>query len=346
MISRNGVKRPTYLQNIIILILLRTSYGLLNPSKSIVNRIRSPRSQYLSNTNTTQCSSKAHDHEASEQRIKNRRDFLRPIVLGLSLSLPVPGIRPNSVSAITPLEQSLPTTKKPFAPNEALLPAARVKLAIYRGTSLGKSLVDAIKDPSSQPPDVALHGLSDMFLKPQNYTRIIPRMDVPSRPAARYLESYKSMDGDIPLQSYFIKSGDISAWKRLKREERAKEQVDPVRAALNTYTDALSFSGDEYLLNVDKATRSDMVRGDRLPGVKQVITSDMGLRYLYRNQVLTAVEDFRAELEYQSKHSEELDGEELVRLLAEADTALERWFSLIDPDDVKLAFETALMENS
>jgi len=35
------------------------------------------------------------------------------------------------------------------------------------------------------------------------------------------------------------------------------------RAALNAYTDALSFSGSSYLLNVDTETKSRMVREDR-----------------------------------------------------------------------------------
>lgn len=123
-----------------------------------------------------------------------------------------------------------------------------------------------------------------------------------------------------------------------------KEQSDPVRAALNAYTDALTFSGDSYLLNVDRATKSTMLREDRLPDVKQVITSDMGMRYLYRNQVLTSIEDFRAELRFQLKNLDQADSAELKKLMDDSNKALERWFGLIDSDDVQLAFETVKSE--
>jgi len=77
----------------------------------------------------------------------------------------------------------------------------------------------------------------------------------------------------------------------------------------------LSFSGN-YLLNVDKATRSSMVREDRLPDVKQVITSDMGMRYLYRNQVITETDHVRAVFEYMLEHIDDnVDGGELQSLL-------------------------------
>lgn len=129
-----------------------------------------------------------------------------------------------------------------------------------------------------------------------------------------------------------------------------------MRAALNAYTDALSFSSASYLLNVDRATQSSMVREDRLPDVKQVITSDMGMRYLYRNQVLTAMDDVKAEFEYQqsallvkTRSSSDDDNDnrvvvdwvELLDLLDVAGKAMDRWFSLIDSDDVRDAFEYA-----
>ena len=109
------------------------------------------------------------------------------------------------------------------------------------------------------------------------------------------------------------------------------------------------------LLNVDRATQSSMlVREDRLPDVKQVITSDMGMRYLYRNQVLTAMDDVKAEFEYQqsallvkTRSSSDddnrvvVDWVELLDLLDVAGKAMDRWFSLIDSDDVRDAFEYA-----
>ena len=141
----------------------------------------------------------------------------------------------------------------------------------------------------------------------------------------------------------------------MKRKEKEQEHTSEIRAALNAYTDVLSFSADSYVLNVDSATRSSMVREDRLPGVSKVITSDMGMRYLYRNQVLTAMDDVRAELEYQLLHLHDdkgdddgdaggMEGRELLDLLEVAQKACNGWFSLIDVNDVRVAFETVAME--
>jgi len=235
------------------------------------------------------------------------------------------------------------TPTKPFAPNENLLPAVRVMISIEEAQYLTGTLA---RDINEETRTSTFQTLSDLFLQPQNYTKSLKLQGVPSKPADRYLDSYKSMDGDLPFQRYLVKSGDVSAWKNLKKEEKMKEKSDPVRAALNAYTDALTFAGDSYLLNVDRATRSNMLREDRLPDVKQVITSDMGMRYLYRNQVLTAIEDFRAELQYQSQHLDQTDSAEMVKLLDDASKALKRWLGLIDSNDVRLAVDTVRLEKN
>ena len=86
-----------------------------------------------------------------------------------------------------------------------------------------------------------------------------------------------------------------------------------------------------------------MVREDRLPEVKQVITSDMGMRYLYRNQVLTAMDDLRAEMEYVNAHPDEtIDIDEIIKQINLAQTACNKWFSLIDSQDVNEAIQYVL----
>jgi hypothetical protein len=247
------------------------------------------------------------------------------------LSIPFCFIAPIISSAATIREQE----KKPFAPLESLLPAVRLKKSIDLAVGLTKSLV---KESSIGKVNTEiLEQLEKILLKPQNYVQTLKLQDVPSKPADLYLKSYKPMTGDLPLQRYLVQNGDIDTWKRLKRSEKAMEYTSEIRAALNAYTDALSFSADSYLLNVDKATRSNMVREDRLPDVKQVITSDMGMRYLYRNQVLTSMDDAKAELQYQLLHLEKdgFDGNELIVLLGLAGEAMDRWLSLVPPDDVK-----------
>lgn len=293
----------------------------------------------------------------SALRHGDRRELLQSIARVGLLSTPSLLINPRSVSA----SELLP--KQPFAPNETLLPAVRVKLSIDRAIAL---LSDSSSSKDVANSVVTLRELENTFLKPQNYVGSLKLQGVPAKPADKYLESYKPMKGDLPFQRYLIKSGDVDTWKRLKKREKQQEREDEVRAALNAYTDALSFSSDSYRLNVDKATQKSMVREDRLPDVRQVITSDMGMRYLYRNQILTAMDDIRAELKYQLSPYDNSNGAavertavvadattsinngwsstELLDLLLSAQKAFDRWFGLIDPNDVQIAFDTVKIE--
>lgn len=227
--------------------------------------------------------------------------------------------------------------KKPFAPLETLLPAMRVKLTIEKAINLTSSLLPD-SDNSHIDSEKTTDELSRILLTSQNYVRSLTLQGVPAKPADLYLESYKPMEGDLPFQRMLIQNGDVSTWKRLKQKEKQQEQKNEIRAALNAYTDNLSFSGDAYLLNVDKSTRSTMVREDRLPDIKQVITSDMGMRYLYRNQLLTAMEDVKAELEYQLG-LKNVDGTDLLDLLFQARKAMDKWLSFIDEKDIQEALE-------
>jgi hypothetical protein len=240
-------------------------------------------------------------------------------------------------------------TKKPFAPIETLLPAARVKRTIDRALSLTNGFVERSNSISDSDKEVILDELKELLLKPQNYVQSLQLQGVPAKPADLYLNSYKPMKGDLPLQRVLIQWGDVQTWKALKKTEKEKERSSEIRAALNAYTDALSFTSDQYLLNVDKTTRSTMVREDRLPDVKQVITSDMGVRYLYRNEVLTSMDDVKAELEYQvtNSTSSSLEGQkwtDLLELLQVASNAMDRWFSLIDSKDVQDAIDVIANE--
>ena len=273
---------------------------------------------------------------------QNRRDLLGSIVSAVSVSSSIL-ILPHEAYASAEKDSS----KKPFAPVETLLPAVRVKLSIETAISLTNSLrvddananANAKTNANANVNVETIQELENILIKPQNYVQKLELQGVPSKPADLYLDSYKPMKGDLPFQRNLIKNGDVRTWKQLKKREKEQERSNEIRAALNAYTDALSFSGDSYMLNVDKATRSSMVREDRLPDVKQVITSDMGMRYLYRNQILTAMDDVKAEMEYQAAHLDEFDESELRNLLVLTGNAMDRWFSLIDPSDVKEAFD-------
>jgi len=251
----------------------------------------------------------------------DRRFFMRAATIVASQTL-------ISRSEAAPVESS----RRPYAPTAALLPAIRVRLTVDRALALADRI---LVDPSGSA--AALAELEDLILTPQNYVKSFKTQGVPDRPSAQYLESYKPMKGDLPFQRILIETGTVGTWKNLKRAEKARERDNEILAALNAYTDALTFSPDTILLNVDARTRSEMIREERLPDVTNVVTSDMGLRGLYRNQVLTAMDDVRAELRYQKGRDGVIDPTELVGLLRETRAALDQWFGLIDPGDVREA---------
>lgn len=106
---------------------------------------------------------------------------------------------------------------------------------------------------------------------------------------------------------------------------------DEIRAAFNYYTSNLNFNSQEFILTATREERSRLIRDDKIPDVKTVIASDMGLRYLLRNDVLTACDDARAELNYQMKQDpNSVDGGELLDILLMAQNACTKWFDLID----------------
>ncbi len=117
-----------------------------------------------------------------------------------------------------------------------------------------------------------------------------------------------------------------------------------IRLAFNTYTAYLRYD-EKFTLNGSPSERKKLIREDRIPDVKQVITADLDLRDLYRNQVLTNVDEARAELRYQMDEGAKgngVDGEELLRLLNAAGNACDEWFNLISIDDIKEAMEIVL----
>lgn len=279
----------------------------------------------------------------TEFGVIGRRNILESIVVytcGIILAWP-------SAVAGAKEETMPPSTTKPYATLDALLPAARVKLTIDESVTITSELVSL--DSNSNKKEQLIQELQDLLLKPQNYTRASTLADVPQRPARQYLDTYKkNLDRLNILEKpggMLVQSGEIDTWKRLKRQERAREKNDEIRAAFNTYTTNLSFSGDSYRLNVPKDERSRMIRDDALPDVKSVIASDMGMRYLYRNEVLTNMEDARAELQYQIGQGDgSFDATDLLEILRQAQSSCNKWFSLIDDSDVQNAMQEAKQE--
>eukprot|EP00956_Cyclotella_meneghiniana_P016680 scaffold26497_cov61-Cyclotella_meneghiniana.AAC.4 len=234
----------------------------------------------------------------------------------------------------------------PFAPVDTLLPATRVRLTIDRAVNIANNLM---QEADSDKKQKMLTDLESLLLIQQDYNRGTTPIDIPQQPAKSYLDSYANYRNTVSILerpgAMLVQNGEIDTWKRLKRQEKAREESDEIRAALNYYTSNLNFDSDKIALTGNKTERSRLIREDRIPDVKTVITSDMGLRYLLRNDILTAMDDAKAELLYLMKQpSGDVDGKDLLDLLVTAQVACAKWFELIDEKDILAASEIARNE--
>ena len=117
----------------------------------------------------------------------------------------------------------------------------------------------------------------------------------------------------------------------------SRTSISTLRRAFDTYTGALQF-GESYTLNIESGKRKEMIRNDALPSVKQTITADLDLRDLYRNDILTCVQDLRAELDYEQR-SDVVDEKELRALVERLRNSMTNWLLPISEEDRKVAFE-------
>jgi hypothetical protein len=245
--------------------------------------------------------------------------------------------------------------KKPYAPLENLLPAMRVKVLIDTAASAAKAIND-------QRPNKAelIAQLEALLLEPKSF--ITKEESILSK---RYLEidtlddwnkarqkeaqlaklQPEQVDPVSRLNEGVEQWGERRQFRRLRRQQLALEEKNNMRAAFNAYTNNLVF-GDSYLLTASRDERSRLIRTyDQLPDVTSVIRSDLDLRDLYRNQVLTKIDDSKAELEYQLKNESEVDASELVTLLSEAQSFCNMWFEFVPEKDAKQAMEKVQSEN-
>lgn len=198
---------------------------------------------------------------------------------------------------------------RPYAPMEALIPATQKRLLLKHCLNLSKDLVEKQRDGSDSE---AVQSQLKQVLPP-------PSDPVFQKPVLSMSLRYK-MDPQV-LKS--LGGNDLSGVS--------------MRAAMNLYTANLKF-GESYVLTASDEDKKKYIRKyNQLPGVNQVIASDLDLRDLYRNQLQTKIEDAQAEL-----YSDESDAVELYILLGEADEACRQWFALISDRDIEAAEKAAL----
>ncbi len=172
----------------------------------------------------------------------DRRNVLQQIIISASTAA--------STTLIISATKEPANAVAPFAPVDALLPATRVKIMIDRAVDIASKLVDTSGDNAEISQGMLLHDLEKLLLTPQNFNKGTKPIEVPQQPAKSYLDAYADYRKSVSILekpgAMLVQNGEIDAWKRLKRQERLKEDKDEVRAALNYYTSNINFNAGEY----------------------------------------------------------------------------------------------------
>jgi hypothetical protein len=237
------------------------------------------------------------------------------------------------------------------APIECLLPATRVKLYIDEMVSLCTALLVSTSTDNDLNAS-ALDGLEKLLFDPpvfiktteesitqtyrKNKTQIAwnnaRRSEREQRGAELGIDYTKPYDKfNTAIQEW----GERRQFQTLRKRQLQRDSEIPMRAALNAYTNNLVF-GDGYQLNVQGAERKSLVRQNALPNVNAVVVSDLDLRDLIRNQILQNMEDADFELKYQMQQPN-LEAQEVLNYLTEAQKSCDEWFRFIPEEDVKNA---------
>lgn len=136
------------------------------------------------------------------------------------------------------------------------------------------------------------------------------------------------------------------------------ELIDPntTRKAFDTYTKALQFSANNFSLNLPPKERKEFIRDkDSLLTVSNAIISDLDLRDLHRNEVVSLLQDISAEVNYQQKvcgaktatsNSLEctIDLSELKMMIQNLEQECNVWFSFVPQEDVQLAYQDYILK--
>ena len=289
---------------------------------------------------------------------KSRRTILKAVFGCCCTALIEFGKVPSAIA------ESPPTVnKKPYAPIEYLLPAARVRIYIDQAVELAQAIVDNSQKRNDDPAreEQLIAKLRALLLEPRR--SFMTKQE--SSAANNYLEqetwtewskarrqqnlqqqltSATVVDPLTALNESFEQWGEQRQFQRLRKQQLALERTNTMRAAFNAYTNNLVF-GETYLLTADSQDKSRLIRSyNQLPDVTSVIRSDLDLRDLHRNQVLTAMDDAKAELELQSSSDNSFDGSELISLLKEAQSACSAWFGFVPEADAQEAIQRVLSE--
>ena len=167
----------------------------------------------------------------------NRRNVLQQIISASTAALIIPANKEPALAVA------------PFAPVDALLPATRVKLMIDRSVDIASKLVDA--GDNIEIKQAMLRDLENLLLTTQNFNIGTTPIEVPQQPAKSYLYAYADYRKSVSILekpgAMLVQNGEINAWKRLKKQEKLREDADEIRAALNYYTSNINFNSGECI---------------------------------------------------------------------------------------------------
>uniref|UniRef100_A0A7S1ZT81 Uncharacterized protein n=1 Tax=Trieres chinensis TaxID=1514140 RepID=A0A7S1ZT81_TRICV len=269
------------------------------------------------------------------RNVPSRRTFLKEMIL-------------VGTAVIPATSQALDGEIKPFAPPGALVPAARCKLWVDRAFSLSSTLPSVTDEKARYNAllelDELLTNRPKLFVSERQKKRADGSLaQLTNGISGANKDQYRRNRADLSMSdrlAAMLNQADVERqWGMLKFQEGKLEESNELRAAFNFYTSQLEFT-DSYVLTASKEDKKRMIRDDSLPSLTAVITSDLDLRDLYRNQFLTAIEDAKAEVSYQARQSSDsLDITDTVELMKQAHTACTEWFELIPKQDVREALD-------
>ena len=287
-------------------------------------------------------------HEETKSTPPTRRSILQQLAsAGIILTAPETVFLPDPADAAT----------KPYAPLQFLLPATRVKFLIDEAVMLTRDLVDMYSSHTIDEKGIAeLIATLQQLLRDENWQFMTAQEETTSLryikqrtwgdwKKARQKETMKTFEiKDVdPLTSAveaFEQWGERGQFKSLQQRRMALDRANKMRAAFDMYTNNLIF-GDSIQVTATKEEKSRLIRTyDQLPDVTTVVRSDLDLRDLYRNEVLTYFDDAKAEFAYQFKERESgnsFDPRDILSLLQKAQNSCSEWFAFIPDKDVEEA---------
>jgi hypothetical protein len=250
---------------------------------------------------------------------------------------------------------------KPYAPLENLLPATRVKVLIDQAVETTAMLIEKHQSTgNTKDQQVLLEQLKSLLLEPHSFFKTRDEIST-SRTyldndtwnewkKARQQETQRNFQISVHpatgLNEALEQWGERRQFRRLRRQQLALEKSNNIRAAFNAYTNNLVF-GESYILTASSEEKKRLIRQyNHLPDVTSVIRSDLDLRDLFRNQVLTSVDDAKAELEFQLNNGDAdiMDLSELLAILREAQSSCNKWFEFVPENDFKKALAVVRSE--